>query len=327
MKLQLHTNNMMFKDAITATAQQMGIPQIYIEKDYWITLALKAIFSSDITNEAVFKGGTALSKCYHLINRFSENIDLVVLKKPGETDGALKRKIKAITTLVGTIIPEITVEGITHKVGMLRKTAHQYIRTDSSNQYGEVREHIVIEATWLGNAEPYVIADVNSYVTDMMISTGQQDLVHEYSMESFPVRVLTKQRTLCEKIMSLVRFSQTVQPYNDLANKIRHIYDIYCLLGDTETAEFFGSGEFDKMMLSVKTDDLLSFKNNNQWLIHHPKDAIIFSHPSDTWERIKTPYQTTFKDLLMGELPAESDLITSIEKVAHRLQKLNWSII
>ena len=57
--MKLHENKELYRDAITATAQQKGIPEIYVEKDYWVTLALNRIFTSDIGKEAVLKGGTA----------------------------------------------------------------------------------------------------------------------------------------------------------------------------------------------------------------------------------------------------------------------------
>jgi hypothetical protein len=41
----LHTNKKLFRDAVNMTAQQMNLPAIYIEKDYWVTFALKSIFS------------------------------------------------------------------------------------------------------------------------------------------------------------------------------------------------------------------------------------------------------------------------------------------
>ena len=78
----------------------MGIPETYIEKDYWVTYALKTLFQSDIASQAVFKGGTALVKCYHAIERFSEDIDVVVLRNAGETDNQLTNKIKAISKAV-----------------------------------------------------------------------------------------------------------------------------------------------------------------------------------------------------------------------------------
>lgn len=324
--MNLHTNKELFTQAITATAQQMKIPEIYIEKDYWVTLALKTIFQSELITDAVFKGGTALSKCYHIIERFSEDIDLVVIKHEGENDNQLKRKIKAITTLVSSVIPEVEIEGITHKVGMIRKTAHAYEQEGFKGEFGQVRPHIIVEATWLGNSEPYTTAEINTYIAEMMEANGQQQLIEQYGLQPFPVRVLTKQRTICEKIMSLVRFSHTEHSYSDLANKIRHVYDIHLILKDREVADFFESGEFDQMMTIVGTDDVHSFRNNNEWLKIHPKDALIFSAPEETWEQIKTPYRSTFKDLVTGELPEENMLIGSLIKVAERLEKIKWDL-
>ena len=137
--MNLHTDEKLFQEAVTATAQQVGIPEIYIEKDYWLSLALKTIFQSELALDTVFKGGTALSKCYKLIERFSEDIDLVIIKKEDENDNQLKRKIKAITALVSTVIPEIEVEGVTRKVGMLRKTAHAYQLSGFVGEFGQIR--------------------------------------------------------------------------------------------------------------------------------------------------------------------------------------------
>tara|TARA_B110000211_G_C13881376_1_gene465279 strand:+ start:457 stop:729 length:273 start_codon:yes stop_codon:yes gene_type:complete len=78
--MNLHEDKKLFSQAIRATAQQLGIAEIYIEKDYWVALALHLIFKDKIGKETVFKGGTALSKCYGLIERFSEDIDLVVIQ-------------------------------------------------------------------------------------------------------------------------------------------------------------------------------------------------------------------------------------------------------
>jgi len=55
-----------------------GLPLAAIEKDWWVTLVLKAVFSSAYTSHLVFKGGTSLSKAWDLIERFSEDIDLAI---------------------------------------------------------------------------------------------------------------------------------------------------------------------------------------------------------------------------------------------------------
>lgn len=123
--MRLHEEATLFRQAIVAAAEQMDIPEIFIEKDYWVTYALKVIFSDSIGEETVFKGGTALSKCFGLIDRFLEDIDLVVKHSDDDTDNQLKRKIKKIGKIVNAKLPEAEIEGLTRKMGMNRKTAHR----------------------------------------------------------------------------------------------------------------------------------------------------------------------------------------------------------
>ncbi len=92
--MRLHLDKKLFRQAVQATSDQMQIPAIYVEKDYWVTYALFNIFNDDIGKDTVFKGGTALSKCYNIIERFSEDIDLVVLRREGESNNKLTTKIK-----------------------------------------------------------------------------------------------------------------------------------------------------------------------------------------------------------------------------------------
>lgn len=68
--MKLHEDKKLFRQSIDFTAQQMGILPIYVEKDYWVTYVLNLIFHDSIGTETVFKG-TALPKCFGLIERFS----------------------------------------------------------------------------------------------------------------------------------------------------------------------------------------------------------------------------------------------------------------
>lgn len=94
-----------------------------------------------------------MSKCSKLIDRFSGDIDLVVLRKDGETNNQLKSKIKKISKCVTSVIPEKEINGITNKLGMIRKTAHSYEKSFKGN-FRQVRDTIIVESTWLGNFEP-----------------------------------------------------------------------------------------------------------------------------------------------------------------------------
>jgi hypothetical protein len=323
--MRLHTNQELFEAAIQASAQQKGLPEIYIEKDYWVTVALHTVFSAPIGSEVVFKGGTALSKCYHLIERFSEDIDLVVIRREGESNNALTNKIKKISAIVGGVLPEIEVPGITAKMGMNRKTAHSYQKTFGGS-YGQVRDQVIVEATWLGHSEPNTGAEVGSYIGEMMEAAGQQSLMGQYGLHPFPVQVLTRERTLCEKIMSLVRFSYADNPMADLRSKIRHLYDIHQLLQEPELAHFFKSDAFEQLLQQVAGDDVLSFKNNNAWLSNHPGLALLFAQPEKTWKELRGTYRTDFRRLVFGTLPEEAAILFTLLQVADRVKAIAWSI-
>lgn len=97
--MNLHLDETQFSNLIRITANQLNIPANYIEKDYWVTYALYLVFNHNIGEDTIFKGGTALAKCYKMIERFSEDIDLVVIRKDRETDNKLKTKIKTISSV------------------------------------------------------------------------------------------------------------------------------------------------------------------------------------------------------------------------------------
>jgi hypothetical protein len=58
----------------------LGFSTIVIEKDWWVTAVLRALFTLPYAENLSFKGGTSLSKCYNLIERFSEDIDIAVYR-------------------------------------------------------------------------------------------------------------------------------------------------------------------------------------------------------------------------------------------------------
>jgi hypothetical protein len=61
------------------TADRKGLSDAIVEKDFWVCWVLKQLFSLDaLSGRLLFKGGTSLSKIFHAINRFSEDIDLAV---------------------------------------------------------------------------------------------------------------------------------------------------------------------------------------------------------------------------------------------------------
>ena len=80
------------------------------------------------------------------------------------------------------------------------------------------------------------------------------------------------------------------------------------------------------MLSLVGEDDVASFKNNNQWLTFHPKEAIIFSETEETWKQLENTYTNDFGNLVYGELPDSNSVLASLIKIRDRIKNVKWDI-
>ncbi|MEA3391851.1 MAG: nucleotidyl transferase AbiEii/AbiGii toxin family protein, partial [Candidatus Marinimicrobia bacterium] len=142
----------------------------------------------------------------------------------------------------------------------------------------------------------------------------------------FNVQVLEPRRTICEKIMSLVRFSYDENPIDALSKKVRHTYDLYQLLQQQKYSDFLDSPEFEKMLLKVANDDVLSFKNNNEWLAYHPIEALIFKDLDNVWNELKKVYNVEFREMVYGILPNENDVLAVLKRIKKRIETIIWLV-
>ena len=69
------------RQAINTVALKTGLPPSSIEKDWWVTQVLKALHTLPYAEHIAFKGGTSLSKCWNLIARFSEDVDIALSRE------------------------------------------------------------------------------------------------------------------------------------------------------------------------------------------------------------------------------------------------------
>ena len=82
------------------TAAKMGLTNAIIEKDFWVCFMLDYLFHpSKWKDNIAFKGGTSLSKFYGLIERFSEDIDLIFLGID-LSDNVCDKNIKRIEKII-----------------------------------------------------------------------------------------------------------------------------------------------------------------------------------------------------------------------------------
>jgi hypothetical protein len=69
-----------------------------------------------------------------------------------------------------------------------------------------------------------------------------------------------------------------------------------------------------------------SFRNNNAWLVHHPKEAIIFKDTDKVWLNLKSTYTGPFSNLVYGELPDSELIVKNLKRIADRLHEIDWKI-
>lgn len=90
--MNLHHDKEAFEELIIGAANELAIPTNVIEKDYYVTITLKAL--SEKLEDLIFKGGTSLTKCYQLLDRFSEDIDLSYMAESGVPGESRKKRLK-----------------------------------------------------------------------------------------------------------------------------------------------------------------------------------------------------------------------------------------
>ena len=132
--------------------------------------------------------------------------------------------------------------------------------------------------------------------------------------------------TFCEKIISLVRFSYTEKPLQDLSNKVRHTYDLHLLMKLDTIKDIVSSNSFDSMLLQVALDDDKAIPNG---CTNTQKKALIFSETAIVWTTIKKTYTgSKFKELITEkEQPLEeNNIFETLLFLSERVGKIEWNI-
>ncbi|MCD7878543.1 MAG: nucleotidyl transferase AbiEii/AbiGii toxin family protein [Candidatus Gastranaerophilales bacterium] len=156
-----------FKYFIIETARQVNLSEFIVEKDYWVTYLLKNPVKSEFANEFVFKGGTCLSKAYNLIERFSEDIDLLMLETEKTQSKTQKEKrLVALREYIDGL------EDLTYTTGN-RSALYAAFRfsfpTISTNITDSVGKEILLEPGFRGGTAPEIEKKtITSYVEKLL---------------------------------------------------------------------------------------------------------------------------------------------------------------
>lgn len=217
----LHKDRENFEQVILKVSEDTGIDASIIEKDYYVTLFLKRIV--EVLPNIIFKGGTSLSKCYKLIKRFSEDIDLNIEVETRPTEGQRKKLKEAIVS----IIDEFGFNLDNAENVRSRRTFNRYIidyPTVFSANY--LKQHLMVETAVYIKAYPCKKMQATSIIYDYLHENGFDNLIEQYGLEPFEVNVQVAERTLIDKLYALGDYYLS----GAISEHSRHIYDVYKLL-------------------------------------------------------------------------------------------------
>ncbi len=301
--MKLHEDTEVFDELISVTADKLGLPQVYVEKDYWVTKALRYLSESDHADVAVFKGGTSLSKAYRLIARFSEDIDLAIFSK-GKGDSARKKLLKSVEKVAATGLVCVKDDARQQKGSKYRKTVYQYPRHVAGEYFGQATPKLILEVNAFTEPEPFELKELQTMIAEALTSIGKEDLIKSYALESFSINVLSVKRTLVEKILRAIKDSYAIDPEARLADKIRHLYDICLILRKDEHREFVLSDDFTPLCELCIEGEKNGIFDGSEFLEKPLTEAPLFSRFSEWKGSLEKTYQGIFADLVYGEIPS-----------------------
>lgn len=218
-----------------------NLPPQSIEKDWWVTVILQAIYSLDYSNDIQFKGGTSLSKCWGLIERFSEDIDLAINPEIlGFTDNLSKNQVsnklrragKSFTT--GPFIKNLSDALL--KIGIPQNALIISNNDDGGSTQDPVQVFLEYKSLFPEDnyIAPKVMLEITARANKMALTKKE---ISALSNSTFPIEDLSKivvttikpERTFVEKICLL--HEEFKKPEEKIRHErmSRHLFDIYMM--------------------------------------------------------------------------------------------------
>ena len=234
-RLRQHPDDL---DALVAqTASARGLPAPYVEKDFWVTEVLRAAAAdrtvampdgSTAPVTFLFKGGTSLSRVFGIVDRFSEDVDLLAVFPTSAATNARHKVLKQVdtdvTSYLGLTKNDVTVGAST--TGVKRYTTYHYPVQDYDQG---LKEGVLLELGSRGGTYPAGPHPYRSMVADYAITELGEPADTWEEFAAFTVNVLAPERTLLEKLAA-VHDAAVRGDTATLLKHGRHFYDIDRLL-------------------------------------------------------------------------------------------------
>lgn len=310
------------KELFHNTAAKIGLHDAIIEKDFWVCLTLDYLFHRSPWKEYfTFKGGTSLSKGYHLISRFSEDIDLILdwrtlgyhIEEPWEKRSNTKQDAfnkeanhRAEVFLLENFCPR-TQKDLSAELGIPTNIyidkedpqtvifAYPNLFTDASTLQ-VIRLEIGALAAWT----PANMVDIVPYVAEQYPQLFQQ--------KSVSVLTVAPERTFWEKATILHHEANRPEHLPMPQRYSRHYYDLYCMATSPVKDKAFAHLELLQKVVNFK------MKFYPRAWAKYPEAVpatLKLLPPSYRIDALQADY-TAMRNMLYGEVPSFEAIMNAI---------------
>ena len=308
-----------FDQAVIRAAEHFrprGLREAIIEKDYYVTEALR-IIAAAAGDKVIFKGGTSLSKGWNLIQRFSEDIDIFLdptLFEPPLGKRSIDRELKKLRQHIEQHPALMFLDQESQTIGGFgRNDRFEYRQRFAGT--GEIKNRVFVETGTASGREPTDQVRLLSYIGQFLQETGQSLGAEDEG--PFKMRLLHFRRTFVEKMFTI---HGKVEAFKNQGKEIggyaRHYYDLHCLADRPEVLAMLRSEEYGV----IKTDyDRVSREHFPK--SYTPPPGMNFTHsdalfpPPEMRAILAAEFEKQCRILCFGPIPTWDDVQARLEAI------------
>ena len=315
------------------TADKMGLHDAIIEKDFWVCYTLDYLFHRSKWKKCIaFKGGTSLSKAFHLIHRFSEDIDLILdwqvigygKEEPWQSRSKTQQNIfnKEANTRVEKFIAETFCPTIKNDLSQeLRCEANVYIDDHDKQTVIFAYPHLF--------SNPSILQVIRLEIGALAAWTPTQiTKIEPYAVKYYPyvfkqkstdILTVSPERTFWEKVTILHHEANRPEHLSMPQRYSRHYYDLYRM-----SMSYVKENAFMHLDLLQKVVNFKMKFYPRSWAQYEKAipGTLKLIPPAFRTSELLQDY-TAMKDMLYADIPEFDEVMSVIEKLEKEINALS----
>ncbi len=317
-------------ELFSLTAERRGLGSIAIvEKDFWVCWTLKRLFENpELSNQFIFKGGTSLSKVFGLIERFSEDIDLILdwRKVTGEDPMAARSN-----TRQGKLNDQLNESARAYIAGdlfsLLENALGDHCALEVNTEERDLGHIVRVrypETSSGGNLLPYIQLEIGPLASWWPHS---EHTIRPYVADEFPdqfddpechVRAIDAVRTFWEKATILHHEANRPEDSTVPVRYSRHYYDLF-LMSQSEVKD---SALRDQGLLQ----SVVTFKKKfypRGWARYDEAKPPTFKLIPPNWiqENMRQDYES-MREMIFGQRPSFDEILAGLRGLEKEINAL-----